>query len=187
MGRRISALLAGAALLGLGLLVAPSQGSASPSGEPAYADGQTYWMHSSHVVIGASAGMLTAPPMYVLVLTPPAGTTPGSPITLTSGYEPQCNPCTGEPFAYHDHLLTGEPGSGLNGTAGDYRAPWRIVIMHYAPAYSNSPLFVPVTSDTQLQAAEAAGEFLPINTSGQGDPYEIWTDNVLICPLVGAG
>lgn len=187
MFRRTVALLACAALAVLALLIAPSRGSAAPSGEPAYADGATYWMHSEHVVTGASAGLLTAPPMYVLVFTPPAGTSPGSSITLYSGYAPQCNPCEAEPFAYHDHLLTGEPGSGTNGTAGDYTAPWRIVIMHYSPAYSNSPSFVPVTSDADLATAEAAGDFLPINASGHGDPYQIWTQNVLICPLVRAG
>ena len=114
---------------------------------------------------------------------PPAVTPPGASITLPSGYQPQCNPCLQEPLAYHDHLLTGAPGQGQNGTAGDYRAPWRIVVMLYNPAWSNRPDFTPITSDDQLAAAEAAGEFLPIDP-GAADPYEIWTTNVLVCPVV---
>ena len=191
MIRRSVTWLAGAALMSLLLLVvpsllAPSVAGADPSGEPAYADGQTYWMHSTHVISGASGGLLNAPPIYILGFTPPSGTATGASITLPSGYQPQCNPCLLEPVDYHDHLLTGEPGSGKNGTARDYRAPWRVVIMHYDPAYSNRTDFEPVTSDDQLAAAEAAGEFLPINTTGQGDPYEIWTDSVHIFPLVQA-
>lgn len=187
MIRRSVTWLAGGALMSLLLLVAPSAATASPSGEPAYADGQTYVMHSTHVISGASGGRLSAPPIYILGFVPPEGTAAGAPITLPSGYQPQCNPCAQEPVAYHDHLLTGEPGSGTNGTAGDYRSPWRVVIMRYNPLYSDSPSFVPVTSDDDLAVAEAAGDFLPINQSGQGDPYQIWTDNVLICPLVQAG
>ena len=91
---------------------------------------------------------------------------------------------TEEPIAYHDHLIPGAPGLGTNGTArGDYKAPWRIVAMVYNPAYSNRSDFEPITSDEELAAAEAAGEFLPINP-GAADPYQRWTDNVLICPIV---
>jgi hypothetical protein len=183
MIRRSMAWLAGGAVMSLLLLLVPSVAGADPSGEAAYADGQTYWMHSTQVVTGASSGLLSAPPIYILGFTPP-GSTPYGPITLLSGYQPQCNPCLQEPVAYHDHLLTGEPGSGTNGTAGDYRSPWRVVIMHYNPTYSNSLSFQPVKSDDDLAAAEANGEFLRINNSGQGNPYEILTDKVLICPLV---
>jgi hypothetical protein len=38
-------------------------------------------------------------------------------------------------------------------------------------------------SDDDLAAAEQAGEFLPINHC-VGNPYEIWTQNVLVCPVV---
>jgi hypothetical protein len=159
---------------------------AAPSGEAAYADGNVYWMHSSHLVMGASAGLLTAPPIYVLGF--PTDQSTGNPV-LPSGYTPQCDPCNGEPVPYHDHLLTGEPGSGTNGTAGDYRSPWRVVIMMYDPAAFARSDFELVTSDSQLAAAEAAGEFLPINQGRQygSNVYEKWTDNVLICPLVQAG
>lgn len=183
--RRVISLVAGGALSALVLTVSPAAGGAQPSGEPAYADGQTYLMHSTHVITGASGGLLDAPPMYVLVFPEPSGTT--GPVTLPSGYQPQCNPCVQEQrFPYHDHLLTGEPGSGTNGTAGDYAAPWRIVIMRYNPAYANSSNFRPVTSDEQLPDAEAKGEFVEINP-GSATPYQMWTTTVLICPLVEAG
>lgn len=181
---RLAASLAGGALLSLLLVVVPSTAGAAPSGEPAYADGQTYWMHSAHLIAGASGGLLSAPPIYILGFAAPTGSS--GPITLPSGYEPQCDPCLQEPVAYHDHLLTGEPGSGTSGTAGDYRSPWRVVIMLYNPGYADSPGFVPVTSDDQLSEAEFNHDFVPINP-GAPDPYEIWTGNVLICPLVQAG
>lgn len=184
MIRRLIAASTGVLLLTVSGLLSATPGLAAPSGEPAYADGQTYWMHSSHVDTNPGLGQLNAPPIYILGF-PVSATTPG-PITLPSGYQPQCNPCDQEPIHYHDHLLTGEPGSGGNGTAKDYRAPWRIVIMLYAPTYANSPDFVPITSDTQLATAEANGDFLPINSNGP-DPYQIWTNTVLICPLVEAG
>jgi hypothetical protein len=180
--RRVIVAVVSTAVLLVGGTVAAPISLAAPSGEAAYADGQTYWMHSSHVVLGASAGLLSAPPIYVLGF--PTGQT-GGPLTLPSGYAPQCDPCSGEPVLYHDHLLTGEPGSGTNGTAGDYRSPWRVVIMVYSPGYANSPSFVPITSDTELAAAEANHDFLPI--SDGPNPYEKWTNNVLICPLVQAG
>lgn len=162
----------------------PLAAPAATNGELVYADGQTYTMIGATLVTNASPGMLNAPPIYILGYRTAPGTT-GS-ITLPSGYQPQCNPCAQEPMAYHDHVLTGEPGAGTAGTAGDYLAPWRVVIMRYTPGYANSADFHPVTSDTELAAAEAAGEFLPINPAGP-NPYEIWTDNVLICPLVRAG
>ena len=124
-----------------------------------------------------------------LVVYPQASTpTPGSgPITLPSGYQPQCNPCfhPGLPalFVYHDHVITGAPGMGNNGTAGEYKAPWKIILLVYNPAYANSPTFTPLKSATAIDEAEKAGVFLPIN-SGGANPYEIETGNVLICPTV---
>ena len=148
--------------------------------ELVYADGETYQMVGATLVTKASPGLLSAPPLYLLGF-PASGTTP---ITLPSGYRPQCNPCLQEPIAYHDHLITGAPGEGTSGTAGgDYRAPWRIVVMVYTHAYAYSANFQPVTSDEQLAAAEAAGEFAVINP-GAPDPHQIWTNNVLICPVV---
>ena len=161
-------------------LLLPAGASAGTATEPVYADGQTYAMLGATLVTNASPGLLSAPPLYLLGF-PASGT---SPITLPSGYQPQCNPCLQEPIHYHDHLITGAPGLGTFGTAGgNYKAPWRIVIMMYNPAYASSPTFQPVKSDEQLAAAEAAGEFAVINLGGP-NRYQIWTNNVLICPIV---
>jgi hypothetical protein len=155
--------------------VFPLAAPAAPEGEGAYAEGQTYTMIGATLVTNASPGMLAAPPIYILTYPTPPGTS--GPITLPSGYQPQCNPCLQEPVAYHDHLLTGAPG------VGDYEAPWRIVVMVYNPKVAYSPAFKPVTSDDDLKKAEDAGEFLPINP-GAANPFQIWTPNVLICPVV---
>jgi hypothetical protein len=165
--------------------VYPLAANAAPGGELAYAEGQTYTMLGVTLITNASPGVLKAPPIYILGYPVAAGTT--GPITLPSGYEPQCNPCLQEPIAYHDHLLAGAPGLGTGGTSGgDYESPWRIVVLMYNPLYQTgpfSPFFHPITSDDDLAAAEQAGEFLPIN-HGAGNPYEIWTQNVLVCPVV---
>lgn len=169
----LTALMAGA------FVVLPAA-SAATNTELVYADGHTYRMVGATLVTNASPGLLSAPPLYVLGF-PASGT---APITLPSGYQPQCNPCLQEPVAYHDHLITGAPGLGTDGTArGDYKAPWRIVIMVYTHAYAFSRTFQPVTSDDQLAAAEAAGDFQVMN-AGAPDPYQIWTNNILICPVV---
>lgn len=159
----------------------PLAAHAGKDGELVYADGETYTMIGATLITNASPGMLSAPPIYILGYPEPGAS---GPITLPSGYQPQCDPCLQEPLAYHDHLITGAPGLGTNGTAGaDYRAPWRIVILMYNPLYSNRVDFRPVTSDDRLAAAEAAGEFLPIDP-GAPNPYERWTNNVLVCPVV---
>lgn len=171
------------------LVVAAAALSASPlaaaAGEPGsdlvYAEGQTYTMLGATLITNASPGVLKAPPIYILTYPVAPGTT--GPITLPSGYQPQCNPCLQEPVAYHDHVLTGAPGLGTNGTALSNEGPWRIVILVYNPAYAYSPFFRPVTSDDQIAAAEAAGDFLPVD-AGAANPYEIWTQNVLVCPVV---
>lgn len=184
MFRRILASVLGGILATVVSMVVATPSLASPSGEAAYADGQVYWMHSSHVDTAPGAGQLNSPPIYILGYPVAPGTS--GPITLPSGYQPQCDPCDAEPVHYHDHLLTGEPGSGTSGTAGDYRAPWRIVVMMYSPTYAESTGFVPVMSDQELPAAEAAGDFLAINP-GASDSYQIWTTTILICPLVQSG
>lgn len=169
--KTLFALAAAAAVVGL----FPVAVSAAPEGELAYAEGHTYTMLGVTLITNASPGILSAPPIYILGFPTPAGTS--GPITLPSGYRPQCNPCVQEPIAYHDHLLTGAPG------VGDYESPWRIVVMMYNPRYAFGPDFKPVTSDDDLAQAERDGEFLPINQGG-ANPFEKWTDNVLVCPIV---
>lgn len=179
MLRLLSILAAAAAFAAL-----PLSASAAPQAEAVYADGQAYTMLGVTLITNASPGMLAAPPIYVLAYLPPTGAT--GKLTLPSGYEPQCNPCTQEPFAYHDHLIPGAPGLGANGTSGgDYLAPWRIVVMVYNPDWSNRPDFTPITNDDQLADAMKKGEFLPINHApGALNPFQVWTPNVLICPVV---
>lgn len=160
----------------------PLGAAAAPGSDLAYAEGQTYTMLGATLIANASPGVLKAPPIYILSYPVAPGTS--GPLTLPSGYQPQCNPCTQEPVRYHDHVLTGAPGLGTSGTSGgDYESPWRIVVLVYSPTYAYSPFFRPVTSDDQLAAAEQAGDFLPINPTA-ANPYEIWTQNVLVCPVV---
>jgi hypothetical protein len=158
---------------------APAARAAPPAKEIVYADGKTYEMLGTRLITNASGGLLQAPPIYVIEFSVPGAS---GAITLPSGYQPQCNPCDVGP-RYHDHVLAGAPGLGTNGTAGDYAAPWRIVLMHYNPEYSNRPDFQPITSDEQIPQAESEGKFLQINP-GAADPYQDWTSEVLICPVI---
>src|SRR5439155_9836065 len=125
-----------------------------------------------------------APPLYLMVYpVNPSGRTDLGPVTLPCGYQPHCNPCFHPGLApqlvYHDHLLEGAPGFGPDGTARDMKAPWRLIIRIYNPAFALDPNFVPIKADSDLAAADAAGEFLPI--SAGPNPYEIETGIVVIC------
>ena len=163
-----------------------------PEIDPTYANGQTVYMIGPHLIVGARE---TQPNLYahaeeLYLLTYPVAPGTSGPITLPSGYQPQCNPCfhpgLPAPFVYHDHVITGAPGMGTNGTAGAYKAPWKIIVLGYNPLYAMSPTFTPIKSAADVDAAEAAGNvFLPINPQAS-NPYEIETGNVLICPTVSA-
>ena len=165
-----------------------------PEIDPTYANGKTVYMIGPHMIVNARETMPNAydhaEELYIVVYPQPTVPAPGAgPITLPSGYQPQCDPCFHPglpfPFVYHDHVITGAPGMGVNGTAGEYKAPWKIIVVMYNPAYVSLPGFTPVKSEAELDAAEQAGNvFLPINTSGTGNPYEIDTGNLLICPTV---
>ena len=179
------------ALLAAGaLLVAGGAGAGKPAIDPTYANGQTVYMIGPHLIMDARD---TQPNLYahseeLYLATYPVAAGTSGPITLPSGYQPQCNPCfhPGLPvhFVYHDHVITGAPGMGTNGTAGAYKAPWKIIILRYNPLYAMSPTFTPITSAAAVDAAEAAGNvFLPINPQSS-NPYEIETGNVLVCPTV---
>lgn len=154
--------------------------AAAPATEAVYADGQVYEMLGVTSFTTSSPGLLSAPPLYLIGY--PTSQASG-PLVLPSGNQPQCDPCDHSPFHYHDHVLTGEPGSGTNGTAGDYQGPWRIVVMAYSPRYYMSPGFVPITSDQQIPAYEQDGRLLPLNP-GAENPYQIWTNMILICPVI---
>ena len=166
-----------------------------PEIDPTYANGKTVYMIGPHMIENARE---TQPNLYkqaeelYLVVYPQDGLpTPSSPpITLPSGYQPQCNPCfhpgLPAPFVFHDHVIAGAPGMGNNGTAGAMKAPWKIILVMYNPAYVASPFFTPIKSEQALDAAEeAGGVFLPINQGGE-NAYEIETGNVLICPIVSS-
>ena len=164
-----------------------------PEIDPTYANGTTVYMIGPRLIVNARATMPNlyehAEELYLLVYPQQSTPQPGAgPITLLSGYQPQCNPCfhPGLPFdfVYHDHVITGAPGMGNNGTAGEYKAPWKIILLVYNPAHSGLMNFVPLKSAAAIDAAEQAGDvFLKINNAG-GNPYEIDTGNVLICPTV---
>ena len=170
-------------------------GTGKPEIDPTYANGTTVYMIGPHLIVNARE---TMPNAYahaeeLYLVTYPQATLPApgaGPITLPSGYQPQCNPCfhpgLPAPFVYHDHVITGAPGMGTNGTAGAYKAPWKIIVLVYNPAYVASRNFKPITSAADLDAAEVAGNaFLPINTGG-ANVYEVDTGNLLICPTVSS-
>jgi hypothetical protein len=182
------------------LTVAPmSAAAAAPAGkpeiDPTYANGTTVYMIGPHLIPNARETMPNAyahaEELYLVTYPQASVPAPGAgPITLPSGYRPQCNPCfhpgLPAPFVYHDHVITGAPGMGTHGTAGEFKSPWKIIVLVYNPAYVGSPNFRPITSAADLDAAEAAGNvFLPIN-SGGSNPYEVDTGNLLICPIVSS-
>ena len=174
-----------------------SQSAAAPGKpeiDPTYANGTTVYMIGPHGIPNARQTMPNAydhaEELYLVTYPQAMLPAPGAaPITLPSGYQPQCNPCfhpgLPAPFVFHDHVITGAPGMGVNGTAGEYKGPWKIIILVYNPAYASSQHFTPVKSEAELDAAEQAGNvFLPINDAPGGNPYEIDTGNLLICPTV---
>jgi hypothetical protein len=166
----------------------------TPEIDPTYANGTTVYMIGPHLILNARESMPNAyqhaEELYIVVYPQQTVPAPGAgPITLPSGYQPQCDPCfhpgLPAPFVYHDHVISGAPGTGVNGTAGEYKAPWKMILLMYNPAYVSSPGFTPLESEAQIDAAEAAGNvFLPINPAPGGNPYEIDTGNLLICPTV---
>jgi hypothetical protein len=179
-----------AALLAFLFVPAGAATAGKPAIDPSYVDGQIYYMIGAHMIADA---IDTDPQLYAhseelyLLVYPinPTGTDTVSK-TLPSGYQPLCDPCyhPGLPgvFAYHDHVLTGAPGLGKGGTAGEMKGPWKIIVLMYDPAVLTTA-FKPITSVEDLDAAEAAHMFLPIGND-PSNPYEIDTGNVLICPLV---
>jgi hypothetical protein len=167
-----------------------------PAIDPSYVNGKTVYMIGPHMIVNAIA---TQPNLYAksqelyLLVYPinPSGTAT-DPKALPSGYHPQCDPCYHPglpgPFAYHDHVLTGAPGLGNDGTAGEFKGPWKIIVLMYNPAVAFDPNFKPITSASDIDAAEATGTFLPINNdlAAGPNPFEVDTGNVLICPLVSS-
>ena len=179
-------------MVGALVLSAGTARAAKPEIDPTWANGQTVYMIGPQTITNPNPNLLAhADELYLLVFpTNNSCTSNCPPMTLPSGYQPQCNPCfhPGLPasFVFHDHVITGAPGMGNNGTAGEMKAPWKIILLVYNPAYVSSPHFTPIKSEADLDAAEQAGNvFLPINQGG-ANPYEVDTGNVLICPIVSS-
>ena len=182
-----------AAFLG-SFLIPTAVNADKPEIDPSYANGQIVYMIGPHTIVDAIDKQPNlyahSEELYLLVYPINPSGTDTDPKALPSGYHPNCDPCYHPglpgPFAYHDHVLTGAPGMGKNGTAGEFKAPWKIILLMYQPAVALAPDFKPITSASDVDAAEANGTFVPINgdlAHGQ-NPFEFETGNVLICPLV---
>lgn len=170
--------------------VSPVATAAGPCAETTYANGQLYCIFIAKIIANPSPGLLaTAEPLYIASYSPlPGGCDTSNPSTcgpetLPSGYQPLCNPCFHgdglNAIPYHDHVISGAPGSGNDGTAGVMKGPWVLILAAYNPSYSNTLTFTPLKSTTAIAAGELAGDFVPINPSAS-NPYEINTGIVII-------
>jgi hypothetical protein len=160
-----------AAAVAAGSLIPARAGSAAEQSEHIYADGSTYTINTEAAVdLEAPSGVLAqADPFYIIGFPVPPGTT-GS-ITLPSGYQPQNNGRPA-PMPYHDHIAT------------DVSNPLRHVVeLRYTRAYAYSLSFVPLTGVDQLSSAEASGKLETV-APGAPDPYQHWTNTVLVRPVV---
>jgi hypothetical protein len=179
------------------LLVTPS--GVAVAGKPiidvSYANGEVVYMIGPRIITDPNPNLFAqSEELYIVAY--PINENPGTdtaPKSLpASGYEPQCNPCyhfgppsSGDTFAYHDHVLSGSPGFGRNGTAGDFKGPWKIILLKYNASVLSDPNFTPVKSAAELDAAELEGKFQQINP-GAANPYEVELPVILICPLVSS-
>jgi hypothetical protein len=173
--------------------VSPTWASSVPAGASnevaVYMDGQTYGMVINKVNLNPSDGEIAAAqPFYVAVYpVNPEGRTDLGTITLPSGYQPQCDPCFHPGLAfqlvYHDHILSGAPGFGLDGTAQQQQGTRRPIAVVYNPTFIQSPGFQPLTTTADVQAAEQLGELLPIN-GGAANPFELPQPVVVTVQLV---
>ncbi|MDE1853898.1 MAG: hypothetical protein KGI38_09170 [Thaumarchaeota archaeon] len=185
----------------------PVAKAAGPCGETAYANGQLFCINLTKIITNPSAGLLaSSEPLYIAAYftssTPtttiggfvlPTAQLGGCDITNpsscgpelvgSSGYKPLCNPCFHggflNNFPYHDHVISGAPGSGNDGTAGVMKGPWVLILVAYNPSYTTQPGFTPFKSTADITAGETAGDFLAINPSA-ANPYEINTGIVVI-------
>jgi hypothetical protein len=181
-----------ASLLILSVLsaVSPAATAAGPCAETTYANGQQFCIFIAKIIANPSPALLsTAEPIYIAAYFPlPGGCDTNNPSTcgpetLPSGYQPLCNPCFHggglNNFPYHDHVISGAPGFGNDGTAGVMKGPWVLILVAYDPTYSNNPSFAPFRSTSGITSGEAAGDFQVLNP-GAANPYEINTGVVII-------
>lgn len=164
--------------------------AAGPCGETTYANGQEFCINVTKIITNPSPGLLiTAEPLYITAYFPlPAGCDTSNPSTcgpesLPSGYTPLCNPCFHggvlNKFSYHDHVISGAPGFGNDGTSGVMKGPWVLIIVAYNTTYSNQLSFTPFKSTAGVAAGEVVGDFQAINP-GAANPYEINSGVVVI-------
>jgi hypothetical protein len=194
MKSRFIALLVALSLTGL--VFAATASGEKPSIDPTWANGVQVSMIGAHLITDARATMpnlyAQSEELYLLVfpqLTVPDPATAGA-ITAGNGYHPQCNPCfhpgLPHPLVYHDHVITGAPGNGNDGTADVFKGPWKIIVLIYNPAYAYSSNFHPITSATAIDNAEDGTTNVFLKPFGGANPYEFETGNVLICPIVSS-
>jgi hypothetical protein len=172
------------------LLVPALASAAKPEIDPSYANGQVYYMIGPHFIPNPNAKLLAAAEELYIVVYPlnPDGRTDLGPLQTNNGSEPLCNPCFHPGFdptwSYHDHVLTGAPGLGRNGTAGEFKAPWKIIIVKYSNAAIAASDFTPIKSADDLEFAlqHHPELFQPPLPGFPG--LELDTGTVLICPLV---
>jgi hypothetical protein len=163
------------------LPIAGAQAAGSTTEQVYYNDATYHIETGGAAIIGADPQLLAhATPMYLIRFPVAPGTT--GPITLPSGYQPQSNGLP-TPDPYHDHVLVAIPGLGSAGTAGEYKAPLRLVRMQYTWWYAYSPTFAPIRSAAEIAPAEAAGELDVLNPRAT-DPYMLWTSIVLVRPVI---
>src|SRR5215469_10560622 len=108
--------------------IAPVARAAGPCAESVYANGQKFCIFLPKIIANPSPGLLaTAEPLYIASYSLPDGCGTGNANncgteTLPSGYQPLCDPCFHggalNDFPYHDHVISGAPGFGIDGTAG---------------------------------------------------------------------
>jgi len=185
--------VSGAALGTMLAAVGPTWASSVPAGASnevaVYMDGQTYRMVVNHVNLNPSDGEVDAArPFYVAVFpVNPDGRTNLGALTLPSGYRPQCNPCFHPGLAfqlvYHDHILSGAPGFGSDGTAQQQQGTRHPIAVMFDPAFIQQQNFRPLTTIAEVRAAERAGELLPIN-AGAANPFELPQPVVVTVQLV---
>ncbi|HLZ93761.1 MAG TPA: hypothetical protein VKT20_00305, partial [Candidatus Dormibacteraeota bacterium] len=103
--------------------------AAAPGSEQMYANGSTVYMIAPPTI--ATGGTNVPDELYLAVYPiDPTGANLGHLTVGTNKYAPQCDPCfhpgVPPPLAYHDHVISGAPGYGVNGTAGAFNPFWHV-------------------------------------------------------------
>jgi hypothetical protein len=160
-------MLAGLLALAAGLTFAAVAAGGKPGYEPAYVNGGTVTINAIEVPQNAGPLAHAAADLYEVVY--PAD----------SGKTPQCNPCDHEgngidPTDFHDHVLDSMPSSPGH---GEFNPLWHVFLIQPVPGQEADYIArLPMTSETAVDAAIAAG-----------DAFEIDTHFYFLCAVVGQG